>query len=181
LVRLGIQMAESFVEMEIKRLMAHALTEAGLTSATLTGTAVREAATSASAHKDIMKDAKKAGAKGWTIGEEFPFPLNLIMPPILAATMFGGVMAYDAFEQGGNVGHTGMALLHQNEMVLPRPIAEKVRAMAEPETSGARRGGSVTNNFKIDAKDANSFRLSQRQIDDHAARASQKALRRSGL
>lgn len=178
--QVGIQVAEGFLEMEIKRLAAHAFTEVEMTVATLLGTRTREEATALAAHKDIMKDAKKAGAKGWTIGEEFPFPLNVVMPPILATAMFAGVMAYDAFEGGGIVSHTGMAKLHENEMVLPRPIAEKVQAMADP-MQGQRNGGrAVSVTMNVVTPNADSFRRSQNQIQTNAHRAATKISKRNG-
>jgi hypothetical protein len=178
--QVGQQAAEAFLEMELKRLMAHIMTEIGLTGATITGVTTREAVTSASAHKDIMKDAKKAGAKGWTIGEEFPFPLNVIMPPILATAMFAGVMAYDAFEGGGIVGQTGFAKLHENEMVLPRPIAEKVQAMADPDRSVGGRGRQTSVVMNINTPNADSFRRSQSQIQAKQHASAQKMAQRNG-
>jgi hypothetical protein len=150
----GKNIAESFIEMEGKRLIAHLLTEVGITSATATGTATREAVEKQAAMSSIMKSAKSAAAKAWDAGENFPFPLDLVMPPILAAGAFAGVMAFSSFDQGGIVGHTGMAKVHEQEMVLPRPISEKVQKMADPDTAkGGLNGLNVTYSPTVHAID----------------------------
>ena len=177
--QVGEQAAESFVAMEIKRLMAHVMTETGLTAATVTGNAARGTSDRIAAGESILKSAKTAAAKGFDAGMKFPFPMDLVMAPVLAAGAFAGVMAFDAFEQGGIVGHTGMAQLHKNEMVLPAPIAEKVTKMSDPE-SGQGRGMTVNNNFKIATPNADSFRRSQSQIDAKAHASSTKAMRQNG-
>lgn len=62
-----------------------------------------------------------------------PFPVNVAVAPALAASTLAtgmGFAAGAAFEQGGIVPSTGMALVHGGEMVLPRPISETVQQMA---------------------------------------------------
>lgn len=135
---LGKQVAESFVEMELKRLMAHMITELGLTQATVAGNAARKADDRLAGAQSIMVSAKSAAAKGWDAGMKFPFPLDFVMAPALAGAAFAGVMAFDSFNDGGIVGHTGMAKVHENEMVLPRPISEKVQKMADNPNAGAK-------------------------------------------
>jgi hypothetical protein len=137
------QFAESFIEMEIKRLMAHVMTETGITTATVAGNTVRTTSDKTANMASILGSAKSAAAKGWNAGESFPFPIDLVMAPALAAGAFAGVMAFGAFEKGGIVPETGMNLLHKNEMVLPAPIAQKVTNMADG--GGGSRGGTTVN------------------------------------
>lgn len=132
--------ATEFIEMEIKRLMSSIMIEAQLTVAHVTGNESRALSDKATAMKSILASAKTAASKGWNAGMNFPFPVDLIMAPTLAAAAFTGTMAYAAFEQGGIVQNTGMAKVHENEMVLPRPISEKVQKMAD----GGGKGGSMT-------------------------------------
>jgi hypothetical protein len=124
-----------------------------------------------------MKDAGKAARGAYTGVMDMDLPPFIAFPLAIAsgAAAFGGVMA---FEQGGIVPETGLMKLHEKEMVLPRPIAEKVQAMADPQQNGGRSGRGVVNNFQISTPNADSFMLSQRQIDNRAVQAHQKALRR---
>jgi hypothetical protein len=177
--QVGQEIAESMIESGLRILASWILTHIGMSAITKT-TAATDAATQIAANKAVgLSAAGLAGAQGVASFAAAPWPIDM-GAPAFGASMAASAATFNAFEQGGIVPQTGLAMVHQNEMVLPRPIAEKVQAMADPETSGARRGASVTNNFRIDTKDANSFRLSQHQIDARAAQASQKALRRNG-
>jgi hypothetical protein len=136
------EVAESFIEMEIKRLLMHLMTELHITAATIAGNATREADDKATAKMSILADAKSAAVKGWNAGMKFPFPLDFVMAPALAGAAFAGAIAFDSFDQGGIVRETGLAQVHENEMVLPRPLSEKVQQMTETGVGG--RMGGVT-------------------------------------
>ena len=80
-------------------------------------------------------DAAAAARKGYLMGQKFPFPANLVAAPVLAATAFAAVMA---FEQGGIVpgvehGDVVQARLTPGEAVIPK-------AMTENLTHAARHG-----------------------------------------
>ena len=85
--QVGIQMAESFVEMEVKRLMAHILTELGITSATVTGAATRDGVEKTTASQSIMKSAKSAAAKAYDSMSDIP-----VVGPILGAIAAAAVV-----------------------------------------------------------------------------------------
>jgi hypothetical protein len=97
-----------------------------------------------------MKQAKDAGhaaasAFSWVM-QDVPFPANAIIAPIAAAAAFVGVMA---FEQGGIVPQTALAMVHQNEMVLPAGLAHGMQALIS--NGGA---GSKDTHYHIDARGA---------------------------
>jgi hypothetical protein len=94
--------------------------------------------------------------------------------------MFAEAMSYNAYEGGGLVPETGLAKLHEKEMVLPRPIAEKVQAMADPSANQGKMRRQTNVTMNITTKDANSFRYSQNQISATQHLAAQKMAKRNG-
>lgn len=131
------QFAESFIEMELKRAMAHLMAELHMTSATVAGNTEREASDKATNSKSVIGDAKTAAANAYSAVSGIPI-VGPILAPIAAATAFAGVMAFDSFEGGGIAGHTGLQRIHYNEMILPSKISEKVQKMADPDSGGGR-------------------------------------------
>lgn len=81
----------------------------------------------------IESQAHEAAAKAWNWGVGIGGP---IVGAIDAAAVFAAVSALNAFEKGGIVPETNVALLHKNEMVLPSHISQKVQSMAEPAKAG---------------------------------------------
>ncbi len=71
----------------------------------------------------------------------------------IALVVGEGFASMAAFEQGGIVGHTGVAKLHENEMVLPRPISEKVQKMTDQDSAGRRGTVHVTYSPTVHAVD----------------------------
>ena len=139
--RVAQEVLESFIENEIKRLTVHAAVQLGLTTSEQAGVTSRVLIDKEGNVKTIMGYAKEAASAGWAAGAKFPPPLNVIMAPALAGLFFTGALAYASFDQGGIVEHTGMAKVHENEMVLPRPISEKVQKMADGGGNAGSRGG----------------------------------------
>jgi hypothetical protein len=79
-----------------------------------------------------ISDAKFAARQGWKAGSHFPFPANLVMEPLLAASAFASVMA---FEGGGVVPGVGRgdsvpAMLEPGEGVLPKRLMEGLNRSA---------------------------------------------------
>jgi hypothetical protein len=72
--------------------------------------------------------AAKAARDAFTsVMGALPFPINVAVAPEVAAAAFAAVMA---FEQGGIVPATSMAMVHRGEMVLPAHISQSVQQMA---------------------------------------------------
>jgi hypothetical protein len=106
--------------------------------------------------------------------------MNMDLPPFIGfplaiasgAAAFAGVMAFD---QGGIVPSNQMAMVHQNEMILPPAISQGLQSMIS--RGGA--GGGTNVNMNVHAKDADSFRLSQHQIQADMHRSINIAGRRN--
>jgi FtsZ-binding cell division protein ZapB len=76
------------------------------------------------------------------------------LAPIAAAGAFAGVMAFGLPSAAGGwdeVPRDGMAMIHKKEMVLPAPLAEKVRNMSDSGNGGGQY------NIHIHAVDSKSF------------------------
>jgi hypothetical protein len=177
--QVGLQIAESMAESGLKILTSWLITHIGMSAITKT-TAATDAAAQIAANKTVgLSAAGLAGAQGVASFAAAPWPIDM-GAPAFGATMSAAALSFNAFEQGGIVGSTGMAQLHKNEMVLPAPIAEKVQKMADPQQGGSRGGRSVNITNHISTPDANSFKFSQSQIDAKTHTSAAKIARRNG-
>jgi len=93
-------------------------------------------------------DANAAARKAWVAGTHFPFPLDIVMPPVLAAAAFAGVMAY---EGGGEIPGAGPVpiIAHGGETVVTRALTEQVK-----NSTGAGGGHHITYAPNIQVLDA---------------------------
>jgi hypothetical protein len=103
----------------------------------------------------ITNDAAVAGAGAFASTAAIPY-VGPALAPAAAAEAEASVLALlgqvAAYEQGGIVGGDELALLHQNEMVLPPPISQGFQEMI---AGGGGTGGN--NTYHIHAHDAASF------------------------
>jgi hypothetical protein len=105
------------------------------------------------------RDAAKAARKMYLAGMEFPFPVNVVMAPTMAAAAFASVMA---FEVGGIVPGVGRgdivpAMLTPGEAVLPKDLTEGLTNAAKFGNLGGQSGDihvHVHHNPTIHALDA---------------------------
>lgn len=85
----------------------------------------------AMAKESIIHQAGVAAAHTFAqVMKALPFPIDVIVAPIAAAGVFTAVASFGAFEKGGIVPETSMALVHKNEMVLPAGISGMMQRMA---------------------------------------------------
>ncbi|MFI5260867.1 MAG: hypothetical protein ACHQU0_03670, partial [Candidatus Paceibacteria bacterium] len=173
--------AEDMIETGLKILEKWIITHLMMDIVTKTSAATQAAEQIAANQLVGASAAGLAGANAVASYAAAPWPIDMDAPAF-GASMFAEAMTYNAFEKGGLVPETGLAKLHEKEMVLPRPIAEKVQAMADPSSSGnygkMRRQTNVTMN--VVTKDANSFMYSQNQINAKTHAAASKAAKRNG-
>ena len=124
------------------------------------------AATTAAAQVAAAKTASVAlvglaGSGGVASMAAAPFPIDLTAPAF-GASMAGAAAAFLAFEEGGIVPRTDLAMVHKGEMVLPAHISAAVQGAA----SGGGMGGH-TFNYKPTINgtaDANMMRSSGKQF-----------------
>lgn len=90
------------------------------------------------------RDAAAAARKAFNAGMQFPFPVNIVMGPTLAAAAFAAVMAFDTggIVPGVTRGDTVPAMLTPGESVLPRSLTEGLQRAASAGTLGPS-GGDI--------------------------------------
>lgn len=161
-------MAETWIANEIKTVIFHDGVEASKTAATLAGNAARTAADEAgqaqsllvqgeAAVKWIMTEAAKAAAGAFNAMVSIPYigPFVAVGASIAAFATVAKLVSSVASAEGGweRVPADGMqTILHKDEMVLPKSVADPVRNMAR----GGGNGGGM--NVHIHAMDAGSFK-----------------------
>jgi hypothetical protein len=106
-----------------------------------TAAAEGAAATQAAMFKEQFAAAKAGAAKAYQAMAGIPI-IGPELGAIAGAATFAAIMA---FEKGGIMPSTDVALLHPNEMVLPAHISESVQRAADNGTMGS--GGGHTFNY----------------------------------
>lgn len=108
--------------------------------------------------KDRANAAAQAAGAAYQSAAHIPY-VGWILGPIEAAAAFAAVMAFPIASAAGGmvVDQDQMAMVHENEMILPANISqgihEKILQKDAPDSSG---GGSM-NHFNVSAMDSKSF------------------------
>lgn len=163
--QIGASLVDDLVEQQIKLVFKQQATEAARTGAAAVGAAERTsiegvaatesvALTGGAAVKNILSSAWETAANVYKSVSAIPV-VGWILAPALALGALGAVVGFArnvASAAGGYdipAGTNPMTQLHEREMVLPAPLADKVRSM-----TGSNRGGGATFNITaMDAKD----------------------------
>ena len=163
LVQTGVKMAANWLTTQLAMTSA---TVAGATTRTAAEVGSAKASTIANAGaaiKNIMTKAVEVFASVYSAIAGIPFVGPFLAPvmAVAAGATIVGLVGKVASAEGGwdRVPYDGaQAILHKEEMVLPAPLAEGIRAMVE---GGNRGGGGLTINA-MDRRDV------QRYFDDNA-------------
>lgn len=109
------------------------------------------------ADMDKERQAASAARKMFLAGAQFPFPVNVVMAPLMGAAAFASMMA---FEGGGIVPGVGRgdvipAMLTPGEGIVPGGVMDGLQKMARSGTTG---GGTTVNvhvrpNYHLQALD----------------------------
>jgi hypothetical protein len=102
--------------------------------------------------EDIVSKAHEAAADAYTWASTWGGPPA---GAVAAALAFSSVAALSAFEQGGIVPETDVAMLHKNEMVLPAAISQKVQNFTEPKEKAG--GDTHLHVSAVDGESAGKF------------------------
>ncbi len=150
------QMLEGFVEMCLRMLEKWIVTHIAMKiAAKLLGSGSDQSKDTAANVGMAQSEVGLAAAAAFagTMVETFGNIEAATAAAAIAITVGEGFSSLAAFEQGGIVGHTGVAKLHENEMVLPRPISEKVQKMTDQDSAGMRGTVHVTYSPTVHAVD----------------------------
>ncbi|HXS97533.1 MAG TPA: hypothetical protein VN736_23200 [Candidatus Limnocylindrales bacterium] len=99
--------------------------------------------------KDALVAAKSSAVHAFKwVMKEVPFPANVVLAPLTAATMFAGAMSFASFDRGGIVPETMIAQVHRGERVLDeRQTSKFEKALNSLSGSGEMAGGSPQYHF----------------------------------
>lgn len=180
---IGESIVEEFIANEVKQLFTTQAVEASKTTAVIAGNEMRVAADTSgqaqslavqgeSAIKWIITEAAKAAAGAFNAMVSIPYvgPFLAVGASIAAFAAVSKLVSSVASAEGGweRVPADGMTtVLHKDEMVLPKHVADPVRNMAKS-------GGGGGDHFHIHAADARSFMdMARRRPADMAKMARQ--------
>jgi hypothetical protein len=132
---------------------------------------------------DKERDAAKAARKGWLTGAQMPFPANIVMAPLLAATWFAGVMAFEGGTDsvpGAGRGDVVPAMLSPGEGIVPGGVMDGLRSMARSGTMG---GGTnvhvhVSPTYHVQTIDGDGMQAVLNKHSSQLTRHFEKAVRR---
>ncbi|MGH9542485.1 MAG: hypothetical protein ACRD2H_11445 [Terriglobales bacterium] len=172
---MAISQAEALAQM-LLRDIEHKAAELAVTASGLTA----KKAIEDSAHAQSRLGAAKDGAVHvWSsVLKALPFPLNVAVAPVAAATEFGLMLT--AFEHGGIVPQTGPALVHQHEMVLPQHIADHVLRTAGGQP-GSGSGSTINIHNSVSALDGADAHSVLTRNSSGVAAGLHREMRRRGL
>ena len=132
-----LKMELQWVENELVMTLTHQAGNTARVASDATAAAQSQSISLASALQQQLAAAKVAAGNTWAAVSAIPVIGPILAPPAAAAA-FAAVLA---FEQGGLVPATGLAMLHANEMVLPAALSQHVMDTAG---GGGATGGGVS-------------------------------------
>lgn len=160
------KMAAQWIAHELAMTLAHIAGNQARVASDAATASESEGISAAHALKEVMRDAGVAAAHAFkSVMGALPFPANVIVAPIAAAGAFAATMAFAAFEQGGVVPNTGLAMVHGGEMVLPSALSQKVQNWTANSTTH-NQGSTVHLNYSPTIHGANSD--IKQMLSDHA-------------
>lgn len=120
------------LQMEIRSQIAHQAANTAKLTSDATAAATHEALIRRSGLREVFIGAKVAAVDAFKWASSWGGP---IAGAIAAAVTFPAVMAVGAFETGGIIPNTGIALVHQGEAVLPRNLTQMLTSSANSNTT----------------------------------------------
>lgn len=168
------KMLAKSVQFEIQSLLAHQVTN---TSKVTSDTAAAAATTTISAQSSLMQvahEAAVAAAGAWAALSGIPV-IGPVLGAAAAGVTYAGVMALAAFETGGIIPNTGIAMVHQGEAVLPKGITDFI--MKSSSTSNSATANMTNNNYGMSDS---GFRKMATRNAEHMVATVHSGLRKMG-
>ncbi|MCW2283374.1 hypothetical protein M2323_001212 [Rhodoblastus acidophilus] len=166
-VRMGVDMVADWTKKQLAMAVLAVSVEGQKTAAASAGAAARvgisageAAAGQATIFSSVLRSIVASASE--TFAGVFGF-LSPIMGPAAAgpaAAAQGAVMSVAAFDIGAwSIPHDQLAMVHQNELIMPAAEASAFRSMLSGQTGGAAaQGGPSSVHLNVSALDANSVR-----------------------
>lgn len=181
--QLVVSVADSFEKMlakslqfEIQSTLAHQVANQTKVASDTTASAQTTAISSVSALQQINHEAAVAAASVWASLSGIPL-VGPVLGAAAAGATYAGVMALAAFETGGIIPNTGVALVHQGEAVLPKGLTNFLMGAAGSSTSNSSNASMNVNNYGMSDK---GFRAAATRNAEHMVNTVHRGMRRQG-
>lgn len=165
------------LQYELRSIIAHEAANRTKQASDAQSAALGSALNKRQALEENFIDAKRAAAGAFKgVMTHVPPPVNFILAPVAAGAAFAATMAVGAFEKGGIIPNTGLALVHEGEGVMPKNLTSLLMTVANTSNSNSSSTTfNATSNFH-GITDRN-FREMARRHSDAVAGAVHKELR----
>lgn len=137
------------LEFEIQSTLAHQTANTAKVASDATAAAQSTAVSATSSLAQVSHSAAVAAAGVWASLSTIPI-VGPVLGAVAAGATYAGVMALAAFDTGGIIANTGVALVHKDEAVLPAPLTNLLM-------STAGQGGGNTNTSSSSLTQNNHF------------------------
>lgn len=147
------------LQYEIQSRIAHQITNQAKLASDQSAAVAGQIIHRESALKQEFVDAKAAAVAAFKgVMQLVPPPLNFILAPVAAGAAFAGALAVGAFEKGGIIPNTGLALVHEGEGVMPRNLTNLLNSVANDNRRTSNTSTSITSNTSFHGINDRSFR-----------------------
>lgn len=181
--QLVVSVADSFEKMlaksaqfEIQSLLAHQLTNTQKIASDTSAAAITTGISATSALTQIAHEAAVAAASTWAALSGIPV-IGPVLGAAAAGAAYAGVLALAAFETGGIIPNTGIAMVHQGEAVLPKSLTNMLMNTA---TSSSSQSSSISQTNNYNGMSDKGFRAAMTRNSEHAVATVSRGLRRQG-
>jgi|SRR5882672_4445767 len=160
------KMIAKAAESEIRMLIIHMTTNQAKVATDATAAAQSDSISALSSLKQVSHEAAVAAAGAWAALSNIPI-IGPVLGGVAAAATYAGVMALAAFDVGGIIPNTGVALVHQGEAVLPANLTGLLMNAAGGGTTNSASSSMIQNNHFSGSSD----RQFQRQLQRNSKSA----------
>lgn len=172
------KMLAQWVRYEIQSTLAHQTANTAKIASDSTAAATTTAISTQTSLMQISHEAAVAAAKAWSSLSGIPI-IGPVLGAAAAAGTYAGVMALAAFETGGIIPNTGVALVHQGEAVLPAGLTSLLLNASSNSTSN-NSNINATTNINGGISSDRQFKTMLSRNSEHVANTVSRGLRRQG-
>jgi hypothetical protein len=168
------------VEFEIQSTVAHQASNTAKVTSDATAAAASTGISATSSLAQVAHSAAVAAAGAWASLSTIPI-VGPVLGAVAAGATYAGVMALAAFDTGGIIANTGVALVHKDEAVLPAPLTNLLMTTANTGSGGGNNSSSsMTQNNHFSGNTDAHFRSQMMRNSKTAMKTVQRQVRSSG-
>jgi hypothetical protein len=173
-----VKMLEKKAMTDLAMLAQHKATQTAMTAEDAEGAEESQVISKTTGIKQIMIDAKQAAAGAYSAVSGIPV-IGPLLAPEAAAAAFAATMAFGSFDRGGMAEESGLAMIHQSEIIMPPSVAGAFKTMAEGGGFGGNHSISISQG-PVQALDARGVDKVLMRRNAEVARVVQRMVRNAG-